>query len=637
MMSATPGSTWGSHRRIRHAGWKKWPVLLGAAVAALCASQPSLATISPTPTTWPGGRWTPDDEQYDMTVVKKIPIAMSDGATLYADVGYPADKKTGKRVAGTFPVLLLQDPYDIPLTNNSAFKPSKFMVSRGYIYAVAQVRGTGRTTGPNGSRVPNELFSPRQAQDGAELVDWAAHKLDGSNGNVGLTGCSFLGESQIFTAAAAGPNSPIKAMVPSCIGVGYEIFFPGGIESGIDPLFSATAAELISGRTNFRQNVAQQKSIGEQFTEGGDAAYNRDYWQVRSTSNAGPQAAQKDIPTLLWSGWEAMELNYAVALYSIFQNTAAGRPPYGPMAANQSATGRYQIIVGPGAHGQGLDETLMLEWFDTWLKGQDTGIDKTTTPMHLYEMQSGRWVNAAQIPFVNAYTPFYIGASGALSTTAPSATGQDTVQWAAPSASGSTLTYTSAPLQQAKTIAGPIAASVWASSSNTNMELVASLYDVDAKGTATRISFGALIGSMKALDDNSWLDANGLMVLPDHPFTNDTYLTPGTVERFDIKLYPTVWALSAGHSLRLVISTQADPNDCKVTSLVTGQSGACVNTNPQLNTLPGGVYTIQRGGSMATVVNVPLLDPSSLLTARSSTDDTSRRQTQPMDWGPGSD
>jgi hypothetical protein len=127
------------------------------------------------------------------------------------------------------------------------------------------------------------------------------------------------------------------------------------------------------------------------------------------------------------------------------------------------------------------------------------------------------------------------------------------------------------------------------------------------------------------------------MVLPDHPFTNDVYLTPNTVERFDIKLHQTVWALQAGHSLRLVISTQGDPNkECKLTGLVMGPSFACLNTAPQKSTLPGGVYTVLRGGNMATMINVPLLDPASLPTARSSTDDTSRYQTQPMDWGPTS-
>jgi len=609
-----------------HPAVRKLLATLGA-IVMLCVWHPGIAAVSSGLTSWPGGRWTPDEQQYGMGVEKNVPLTMSDGATLYADVGYPTDKKTGQRAAGTFPVLLTQDPYDIPFTNLSAFKPDPLFVSRGYIYVVAQVRGTGKTEGPNGSHIPNELFSAREAVDGTELVDWAAYKLEGSNGTVGLIGCSFLGISQIFTAAAVGPNSPVKAMVPACAGIGYELFFPGGIGSGILPLFTSNGIGLILGLRNFNESLAFQASIGKQFNEGGDAAYNRDHWQVRNTSLVAPQVVHNDIPALLWSGWNAMELDYAFALYSIFQNVAADRPPFGPMAINQPVTGRYQIIVSAGSHGLGLDRTLMLEWFDHWLKEQDTGIDKVTTPMHLFEMQSRRWVNASHMPAVDTYTPFFISADGALTTAAPSS-GQDTVRWAPLSESGSTLTYTSAPLQQAKTIAGPIAATVWSSSTNTNMQLVATLYDVDALGAAKRISFGGLIGSMRAEGENAWLDARNAMIRPDHPFTDAEYLTPNQTERFDIKLYPIVWAIRVGHSLRLVISTQADSRDCQPTSIITGLSAPCVYSMPQRNTLPGGVYTVQRGGDKATVINVPLVDSASLPTARG--------MGRPLDWGPAS-
>jgi predicted acyl esterase len=610
----------------RQAGRKILAML--SAVVMLCLGQSSIAAISSSPTSWPGGRWVPDDQQYGMVVEKSVPLVMSDGVTLYADIGYPADKKTGERAAGTFPVLLTQNPYDIPFTNLSAFKPDSLFVSRGYIYAVVQVRGTGRTEGPNGSHIANELFSAREAVDGTELVDWAAYKLGGSNGTVGLIGCSFLGISQIFTAAAVGPNSPVKAMVPACAGIGYELFFPGGIGSGILPLFTSNGIGLILGLRNFNESLAFQASKGKEFSEGGDAAYNRDHWQTRNTSRVAPQVVNNDIPALLWSGWNAMELDYAFALYSIFQNVAAGRPPFGPMTTNQAVTGRYQIVLGAGSHGIGPDRTLMLEWFDHWLKGQDTGIDRTSTPMHLFEMQSRRWVNASRMPAVETYTPFYIGADGAL-TTAAASSGQDTIRWAPLSENGSTLTYTSAPMQQAKTIAGPIAATVWSSSTNTNMQLVATLYDVDTLGATKRISFGGLIGSMRAEGENSWLDASNAMIRPDHPFTDDEYLTPNQTERFDIKLYPTVWALRAGHSLRLVISTQADSRDCQPTSIITGLSAPCVYSLPQQNTLPGGVYTVQRGGDKATVINVPLVDSASIPTARGIN--------RPMDWGPTSD
>ena len=61
-----------------------------------------------------------------------------------------------------------------------------YLVQRGYIDVVADVRGAGDSHGSWG------LFDPIQAQDGAELVRWAA-KLPQSSGKVGLYGSSYLG------------------------------------------------------------------------------------------------------------------------------------------------------------------------------------------------------------------------------------------------------------------------------------------------------------------------------------------------------------------------------------------------------------------------------------------------------------
>ena len=47
------------------------------------------------------------------------------------------------------------------------------------------------------------------------------------------------------------------------------------------------------------------------------------------------------------------------------------------MNPKQNTTGRYQIVIGPWKHGQGLDDSIQLEWYDTWLKGKDTGIADT--------------------------------------------------------------------------------------------------------------------------------------------------------------------------------------------------------------------------------------------------------------------
>ncbi len=87
---------------------------------------------------------------------------------------------------------------------------SSYLVQRGYIDVLVDVRGTGGSQGELG------LFDPSQGQDGATLVDWAA-KLPHANGDVGLLGASYLGINQFATAALAGPTH-VKAMFPIIAG-----------------------------------------------------------------------------------------------------------------------------------------------------------------------------------------------------------------------------------------------------------------------------------------------------------------------------------------------------------------------------------------------------------------------------------
>ena len=386
-------------------------MIVAVGLALALGMTPSLAAAASGTgsTPWPGGRWEPDAPAYGMTVDANVTVTMDDGARLVANIGYPADLATSERASGPFPVLLTQAPYV------ASQQPTPFYVTRGYIHAVVQVRGTGDTSGPGGEPIENDIFSPRQAKDGVALVDWAA-KLPTSNGKVGLQGCSQLGINQIFTAAAVGPNSPVKVILPACASNGYEGYFSGGMPSQIIGLFGSFPSASLSGAKNGAVNDAAGKAVMEEALAGGPKAYDRAYWQARSTARVLPKVVENKIPALLWSGWQPTDGPGSLYEYAIVQNAWAHRSPFGAMSAKQRTTGRYQIIIGPWMHGQGLDDSIQLEWYDTWLKGEDTGIADTSTPMHLFELQSDRWVNATTYPLTHEYTALHLGADGALST-----------------------------------------------------------------------------------------------------------------------------------------------------------------------------------------------------------------------------
>jgi len=627
------------HRTDRHWDPTRRPLvaglpvaLAGTIIAALLAPGGAPAAGAATP--WPGGRWQPDAARYGMTVVANVPLTLDDGVILFANIGYPTDPRTGGRAPGRFPVLLTQNPYA-----GSTEQPDPFFVDRGYIFASVEVRGTLDSEAPGGGPLVNDLFSARDVRDGVELVDWAAHRLDGSNGVIGLTGCSQLGISQLFLAAALGPHSPVKAILPACASNSYDgIYFAGGIPGPTIGLFGSSLAATLGGAKHGPENMAAGVATENEVFAAGPRAYNGTYWQQRTTSPAiAAQIVANGIPALLWSGWKAPEATGALEFYAALQNAWAGRSPSSAMIASQPISGRYQIIVGPWGHGQGLDESIELEWYDTWLKGEQTGVEQTSTPMHVFENGSGGWRNASTYPLASTSTTYRLE-SGTLAGQAQvqqqpsSAAFADVIRWGQPDQPGTTLTYGTAPLPTGTTLAGPISATVYARSSNFNLELIATLYDVSADGTTTQVSSGTLIGSMRAIDPAlSWVDQAGNLTLPVHPFAGDSYVPPGQVARYDIKLNPMVWSVQPGHSLRLILTTQEPTANC--VSLLSALAPAipCILTEPQQATLPGGIYVVQSSSEFPSSLNLPVL-PGGLPSAPSGTTPTSNGLSEPLGW-----
>jgi predicted acyl esterase len=572
-----------------------------------------------------------------MTVVSNVPITMDDGVILFANVGYPTDPATGQRAAGKFPVLLTQNPYVGPTQ-----QPDPFFVTRGYIFASVTVRGTLNSEAPGGGPLVNDMFSPREVQDGVELVNWAAH-LDGSNGVVGLTGCSQLGDNQLFTAAAVGPHSPVKAILPACAGSTYDgVYFSGGIPGPIIGLFGQPSPP-IEGIQHQAENAAAALAEYNEIVAGGPRAYDNGYWQQRTTTPAlAAQIVRNGIPALLWTGWNAPDNIGSLAMYAAFQNAWRGRPFSAPMNTHQPTTGRYQVIVGPWGHGQGLDESIMLEWFDTWLKGEHTHMTQTQTPMHLFENGSGSgagWVNASTNPVASSYTSYDLTGGGALVAggrggrmASAGGSSHDTIAYDQPSQPGTTLSYTTPSFPRGATVAGPISATIYASSSNSNVELIGTLYDVAPDGTATQIATGSLLGSLRAVNRHqSWFE-HGVLIQPAHPFLADNYVPAGSTARYDITLYPAVWSLPAGHALRFTLSTQEPASSCG--SFLTALLPAipCLLTDPQQATLPGGVYQIDHSRFLPSSVNLPLLPSGYLPGAPNQVTPTSNGLTEPIGW-----
>ena len=643
------------------------------------------ATVSSTPA------WTPEAPTYGYAVSADQPVKMSDGTVLRADVYYPTSAN-GQAAAGPFPVLLQQTPYgkeSFAPGNSSSVGASiantdiPYLVDRGYMVVISDVRGTGDSGGTFG------LFDPVQKTDGATLARWAA-ALPHSDGNVGLFGESYMGIDQFLTVSALPGGGPVKAMFP--IISGHDLYSDTVTQGGIpDVEFSAFYLALVAGLNAANpaleplseagqtgspapiaaglQNLAAVEASHNQalasydaatlanVETGGNEAYDSDYWHARSPANYLAQVVGDHIPAFLVGGWNDLFQQGELQNYTALQNLAAGRDQELPMDPRLPVTPRYQLMMGPWQHvttGSGVNlAAIELEWFDTWLKDESTPLATTTTPLHLEQLHSGRWVDTAYWPLREAATStYYLGGDrsgsaglsandGTLTTTAPSArSGADPVAWTSTTspcsiqsdqwsggfpalvaqslktsnpcdsndatleAGPGALTYTTLPFKTDQVLGGPIDATVYSTSTTTDTELVATVEEVSPSGQSVPLTSGALLGSFREVDKyKSWYDTNGNLLLPVHPFTQDSSkpVVPGKVTEFDITVFPTFAEVPAGWRLRV--------------TLTTGDSPHLGPTPVQLPNLIGGVYQVQRNSEAASHVNLPLAPASGFATA----------------------
>ena len=358
---------------------------------------------------------------------------------------------------------------------------------------------------------------------------------------------------------------------------------------------------------------------------------------------------ENDVPVLLWAGWGDVVETGTVRAYTAFQNAYAKRPVYAAMDRKQPTSPRYQLIMGGWDHAQGLDAGLYLQWIETWLKGVDTGIQNTRTPMHIFESGTQRWINTTGFVSVPRSTRWNLGSGGALSP-ADQNSNPDTLRFGQPNSEGGKLTYTTPPLADGATLSGAMSATIHASSSNTNMVLIGRLFDVSPDGSAKLITRGAVVGSLRELDpEKSWKDEQGTITWPWPKLERDDYLKPGQVYRFDLALAPRQWGLNPGHRLRFELTTQTPTELCPATGLpASNDTDPCRLTGPQQATVPGGIYTILHEGETSSTLNLPQLPLNAFPEVRSGplptpwsegnrriteTTTGNKIMTLPLDWG----
>jgi predicted acyl esterase len=160
---------------------------------------------------WPGLRIGLVEQIGDVIVERDVPVTMRDGITIYADVFRPAG-------LDNLPVLLTWSPYGKHAPKTFDLFPNSGVpegsVSRQSVWegpdplhwcaqGYAVINGDSR--GSWGSEGDLTIFGQQEAQDGHDVIEWAA-ALPWTNGRVGLAGVSYLCCVQYSIAATHPPH-----------------------------------------------------------------------------------------------------------------------------------------------------------------------------------------------------------------------------------------------------------------------------------------------------------------------------------------------------------------------------------------------------------------------------------------------
>lgn len=370
-------------------------------------------------------------------VERGVPCVMRDGVTLFSDIYRPEEN-------GSYPVLLMRQPYGRMIASTVSHAHPVWYASRGYMVVIQDVRGRGDSEGD---------FIPfvQEAEDGYDAVEWAGG-LPNASGKVGMYGFSYQGLTQWAAASLAPPS--LKAIAPSmCPADLYHgSFYPFGSFAIGDKLPWAfqlardtakragddAAVELCSQMMRHPEDALFHLPVADRhpvltryfpaYYEWCDHTEYDDYWRVR---NWMPAFLEHPVPALHIGGWYDTYLMGTVRSFEALQE------------APETEGVLHRLVIGPWTHipwgrkaggvdhGPEADGSIHLEqarWFDYWLKGEEMYDQALEPAVKYFEQNSKIWRTAERFPGKNpdGGTRLYLSGS---EKPASGALGGGTLKW----------------------------------------------------------------------------------------------------------------------------------------------------------------------------------------------------------------
>jgi putative CocE/NonD family hydrolase len=506
---------------------------------------------------------------YDFTFNKNILCPMRDGTNLALDLVLPNG-------TGPFPVILERTPYDKTNSYNIGIED---YARRGYAVVLQDVRGRFNSDGG---------FNPfcQEHNDGHDTVEWIADQ-EWCNGNVGMIGGSYTGQTQWFAASQA-PKA-LKAIVP--------VESPPGNQFLNEPMYGGVMSlgiiewMVLLGRRSFQMDKFKDiHSIHCDYFEehsvekvaagaGANVQWWKEDWLNHPTLDefwlsCGYEQfwPQMTVPALNISGWWGLNFNGAPRNFVGMREQAA------------TAQGRdgQRLVMGPWPHAvngsrilSGLDlgpdavtglRNYCLKFFDYYLKDKTDNTLGDDPRVHVFVVGANQWWQADTWPLPGTVTtPLYLHSEGQ----ANSHRGDGLVSFHKPSNEPAdsyisnpldpvrliwnmhggpvddrtvterpdVLCYTSEALIEAIDVVGDISAVLYASSSAKDCDWHVRLVDVHPDGSARFMCHGALRARFN------------------QGFDKTVLLNPDEITRFDIDMTATGIRFLPGHKIRIEVTS----------------------------------------------------------------------------------
>ena len=525
---------------------------------------------------------------YDGFVRQSQYVEVRDGTLLAADIYRPT--LNGQVVEEPLPVIWAHTRYhrarqspggDVQPGLGGAYH----LIPYGYVVGVVDARGSGASFG-----VRTAECAPEEAQDAYDITEWFAAQ-PWCDGNVGMSGGSYMGITQLF-AAAQGPPS-LKAIFPGMhVFDLYDQFLTNGILMR-DFLEQWNAAvRAMDSNTGVSVAPVDADPDGTMLAEA----------LALRPQNAYPLEMIKDAPyrnspapgvgayDVISPGTYVNDINVAgVAVYQLggWYDLYATEP----MLWFANLEGPHKLVMTGWNHSayETWMEIEQLRWYDYWLKGIDNGI-MDEPPLRYYVMgvpDDEAWRTADEWPLPNGERVslyFRAGPSesvdsvndGLLLAEAPiEGNGQDdyTVDYA--TTTGETnrfangcgapfqypdmvehdrkaLTYTTPPLDGDMKVTGHPVVHLWATSTAGDGDFFVYLEEVDEAGYSTYITEGRLRASYRALHEPPFEN----MGLPWHRCYNQDAEPLHQDEPVELifDLMPTSNLFDTGHRIRVTVT-----------------------------------------------------------------------------------